>query len=515
MSTPYPTYCEFVEEHCGVRLTDAQRLLCAVAFDGAEPSGKVGEAIFGQLQSIPEVARETVCAVCGARAGKTLLLVGLRMLYLALTVSIETLAPGEQAVALIVAPDMRLARQALRYVSGAVTGSPTLSQALAGEPTADVVRLYRENGEIVTVECLPATRGGAALRGRSLVGAALDECAFFRDETFQVNDVELYKAVSPRILPGGQIVIASTPWAEAGLLWKTFQDNHGMPRYALAAHAPTMLLRNDAHTRAHVDRERSRDPENAAREFDAVFMGTGADAFFDARAIDRAVDPALELGADVSPGWQVTFGADFGFARDSSALVAVHIHDGRRTVADLLELRPEPGKPLSPREVVRSFAEMVERHRGSYVMADAHYREAIQELLNDHDLGLIDAPTAPAEAYVVARTLLHGGLVRLPRHPRLLAQLREVRARRTSGGAVTIIQPRKPTGGHGDLVSALVLALYQAAGDEVKPPGLDPETVEGYGPAAMRERRRREVARAHSDREQSRWWASVPGRRGK
>ena len=70
-----------------------------------------------------------------------------------------------------------------------------------------------------TLEALPATRGGSALRGRSLVGAVLDEAAFFRDEDYSVNDAEIYRAVAPRILPEGQTIIASTPWAEGvGLL---------------------------------------------------------------------------------------------------------------------------------------------------------------------------------------------------------------------------------------------------------------------------------------------------------
>jgi hypothetical protein len=67
--------------------------------------------------------------------------------------------------------------------------------------------------------------------------------------------------------------------------------------------------------------------------------------------------------------------------------------------------------------------------------------------------------------------------VRLPRHDRLLRQLREVTVRPLTGGGMSVSSPRSP-GGHGDLVSALVLALWQEHGGvEVEAPriagGLD------------------------------------------
>src|SRR5262249_30644541 len=125
----------------------------------------------------------------------------------------------------------------------------------------------------------------------SLVGAVMDESAFFRDEDHSVNDAEIFHAVAPRVMPEGQVILASTPWAQGiGLLYDLFSANHGAPRTAVAAHAPTLLLRNDARTAAMVERERERDPDNAAREFDAKFMSSGAGLFFDPSAVDAAVD---------------------------------------------------------------------------------------------------------------------------------------------------------------------------------------------------------------------------------
>jgi hypothetical protein len=74
-----------------------------------------------------------------------------------------------------------------------------------------------------------------------------------------------------------------------------------------------------------------------------------------------------------------------------------------------------------------------------------------------------------ADTYAMARSLIAQGRVRLPKHQRLLQQLKDVTVRPTSGGALSIQSPRWAGGGHGDLVSALVLALWQAHRNYVAP----------------------------------------------
>ena len=333
--------------------------------------------------------------------------------------------------------------------------------------------MTREHGRIVAVECLPATRGGSALRGRSLVGAVLDEACFFRDDEFVVNDGELFKAVAPRVMAGGQVVLASTPWAEGqGLLADLFHTNLGAPRTALAAHAPTLLLRDDARTRAMVERERERDPDNAAREFDAEFMSAGSGVFFDPQAIDRSVDASLRLPLAHVPSEAAAAGADFGFRSDSSALVVARFDGTLYRVANLLELRPQRGQPLQPSLVVATFADATRRYGVPAVVANRHYEEAIREHLGAHGLRLVpaaDGLRGKLETYTRARALLHEGRVRLPEHPRLVAQLKAVVSRPTPGGGLTITSPRRAGGGHGDLVSALVLALAALPTTHVAP----------------------------------------------
>lgn len=130
-------------------------------------------------------------------------------------------------------------------------------------------------------------------------------------------------------------------------------------------------------------------------------------------------------------------------------------------------------------------------------MADNHYREAIAEHLESHGLSYAPAPNQPADTYVRARMLLREGKVTihpLPFRDRMVQQMREVQGKPTSGGGMSIIHPRWAKGGHGDLVAALVLALWQVTGDEVPKPAaekLTPEWLEEQ----REKRRQRHVAK--------------------
>lgn len=464
------TFVDFVEKQLDVKLTKAQRVLARVAFDGAEPRDLSGDerdiarTLFGDVETIPLHVRVVVVLVCGARAGKSYIFGALRLLHLAATVSLHTMAPGERASGLIVAPDIRLAQQTLRYASGAIKAGRSGLTVEAEDKDGFTVR--RQDGKTVRIECLPATRGGSALRGRSLVGAVLDECAFFRDANYKVNDKELYEAVSPRILPGGGIVIDSTPWAEVGLLYTEFTRNWGNPQTAIAAHAPTLLLRDDDHTRSYVERERLRDPENAEREFGARFMPVTATMFFDPRAIDAAIDKTRALELEPMLRESAAAGGDFGFKRNSSAL-AISENDGALIHCALIrEIVPPKTGPLVPSAVVQEFSADVKRYGCDGIVADGHYREAIREHLDTHDLTFLEAPEGAdgkLTVFTTTRAILHEGRLRLPDNERMRSQLREVHSKPTSGGGMTIVLPKSPSGAHGDIVSALVLSVWKAS----------------------------------------------------
>lgn len=516
------SYTTFVRS-IGVELTKPQLVIALVAYDGLEPRDLCGElrdlayVIFGPVETIPQSARRVLVAVCGGRGGKTYTLGALRILHLAVTVSLATMAPGEQAIGLIVAPHKKLANQCLGFVRGAIARDPRLTSMVVTD-TKETILLQRPDGQ-VSIESVAASSGGISLRGRSLVGAVLDECAFFHDENYQVNDKELFRAAAPRVLPGGQTILCSTPWAEAGLLYDEFVANHpapqcaapnhsghGHPHRAIAAHAPTLLLRDNApEIRGVVESETQRDPVNAEREYGAKFLAVGTGLYFDAGAVGRAGRPELVLPAAVTDEPHVlSVGADLGFTSDCAACAVVERTATRARIVELLELRPDP-LPLKPSEVFAAFAAIAKRRGVRFIVADQYYSQAAKEAFWEEGIALIETPSGQAgkgDMFTVARRYIHEGNADLPNDVRVLQQFREVQSKPTPGGGMTITQPRKGKSGHGDVVSAYVAALWHADRLELPKPvevlPADPRAAE----AALWERRLDE--RVERERERAR-----------
>ena len=509
---PGSSFVTFARDVIGLRLTPAQSAIASVLYDGQAPPAEYVETMFGGMKDAPvKGSLHTVLAVCGRGGGKTSTLIAGRALHLALTVGLEPLAKGEAGLVALVAPDQRQSRHALSFVKGFFAARPGLGRILEYDETLDIVRLKRLDGRLVTIEARPATGGGKAVRGPSLSGVLLDECAFFYDEGHAVSDVEIYRAARPRLLPGGQIVLATTPWAQVGLVWELFRDNFGKPGRAVVGKAPTICLRPGAETEEMVRVERGADPDNASREFDAEFLSGDAERFFPEPLIEKMLDRTLYIdesgqvysdaeNREIIPGEKVRSGADFAFDSDSSALVVFVERQPPRAATGLLpptifsvcelgEDRPLPGSNLVPSVVVGKYAAQVSRAGGKLVCADAHYRRSIEEYLTQYELAMVPAPQVPAESFLVVRALAAAGRIRIPAHPRLLAQLRRVRSTHKPGGHVAIHQPRAKDGGHGDIVSALVCALAGVTITSTQAPGEPKTRLEAQ---VMAEKRARE-----------------------
>lgn len=480
----------------GVVPHPGQAELARVAFDGCQPvDAALAEKIFGPIDfaSLSVALRRVVTIVAGGRGGKTYLLIALRLVFGMCVRDLSPLAAGEEAFATVVAPNDDLRQQAVNYALGICRAKPELRALLrlpkGSKPDSSPSEfgLYRPDFDrVVTFTGAVATRGGYGVRGKWHTDLALDECAFFRDSTAKVNDKDIYEAGVSRILPGGQCILGSTPWAMGGLLFEFFRDNFGKPTTCLAAHAPTLLLNPTPAITEIVEMERKRDPENARREYDAEFLQSGSTIFFESTTLDGSF---VETPFVIEPNDSLSAGGDFGFRADSSALLKAALRrttwieeDGTPKFKDTVhiyggvECRPDEDAPLKPSETVEAFANCI-AGECSYLMADQHYREAIAEHLEKFNLVYIPAPTVPADTYVRARMLFRETRIVVHKKnlpdgvaDRLQKQLREVQGRPTAGGGMSIVHPKWSAGGHGDLAAALVLAVWQLTGERVEPP---------------------------------------------
>lgn len=454
---PYERYCN---DLLGLELSSGQRSICRTLFDGQRPNADDGDRFFGGDIAPDSFALRVVAAICGRGSGKSKVFLAARALHLALRVRLDGVSPNDPpSLVAVVAPSQRQSRQTVAFVRGYLEDRPILKKILKAECLADTVRITRLDGKKVNIEARPATSGGDSVRGPKLVAVLMEESAFFEGEGYEVNDTEIFRAARPRLEPDGQIIFASSPWAQAGKLWELYRDNFGKPDSAVVCKAPTLLVRPSEDTRRAYESELKNDPDNARREYDAEFLSADSERFFPEAVIEKALDRTLSVPLEIRGAESVCFGADFAFASDSSALVGFVEREGVLVCCDVDEQRPAPDLALVPSQVVGRFAERMRRAGCRLLVADDHYREAVQEHLSYHGVALAGIGNTPAHHYVLARTLMAQGRVRIPANARLLAQLRRVRATLKPGGVITIQQPRAKDGGHGDLVSAMVCAL--------------------------------------------------------
>ncbi len=460
-------FVDFARDELGLQLTHGQRVLCLVAFDGLEPRDLEGEeretarALFGDVDTIPALARGVLVLLLGRVSGKTLLSAAFA-LYTMATADVSACGPGDVPTVVVLGPTRRLAGLAVRAGLDLARRSPRLRRRIERE-TSDGFALRRRDGRLVAFEAVAASRGGAAGRGVTILVAILDEAQFFLSDeggAYAVTDRDAFAAIKPR---ARRVIFISTPWPVPTLMGELFERNWQAPATAVAARAPTLLMRdNDEAMAMTVDAERQRDPSNAAREFDCDDDGSGGGAFFDPVALAAAVDPNRPATISAPKGAKVAAGGDLGLSRDDSCLAIVGEAGGTMHLLELLELRPERGVPLKLSAVIRDFATVTARHGCRSVTLDGWSREPAREHAEPLGLGITSAPEGrPGKEamYLAARSAFAEGRIKLPPNARLMAQLRSVTARPAPGGSLSISQPRR-AGSHGDLVSALVAAIH-------------------------------------------------------
>ncbi len=472
----FPDFCEKV---LALHLTPGQKVVAKIAFGPFEPKDLEGEErelahiMFGGLESVPASAKRYVALRLGRGSGKTTLCSAFAV-YEAVTHDLRKCGPGDVPFVITIAPDKETAKLSIRMAREMIRGQQALERLVVSD-TATSITLRRPDGRHVQIEAFAATRGGSAIRGRTIIAFLMDEAEFFTsnadgNKDYSVNDKDIFQALKPRLLKGGKGMLVSTPWPVETLMGQMFEENWGNPKTAVAIKAPTILVRgNDPDIKEMVEDELAKDPENARRELFCELDHYGSGEFFDGSALTHSLDTVYEFPQPFNPKWPVAVGCDFGFTRDSSAICVVQ-YDGRYyRLVYCEELRPKANQPLKPSNVIRRFAEIAKRYGVSGVVADGYYREAVKEYLAEYGLSIFDAPEGSrgkAESFQRTRSVLHEGLCRIPDVQigrRMVQQAKLVSSKAGAGGTTTIKIPRKIGLGHGDIVSAWVLAVHRLA----------------------------------------------------
>lgn len=465
------TFREFAAGYLGLAYSPLVAAI-ADASDGLTPTTITDEQSlthFGcALADLPRKRLNGVVVRAGGRGGKTSRLLAPKALHAALTVELPTLSHGEHAVALIVSSELIFAHQALSFVKGYIENSPELRGIIVGEVGAEKFTIRRPHDDkLVDVRVRAAGKGGKGGRGATLVFAGLDEACFFDAEGAAVSDVEIDRAVMQRLVPGAQRWMVSTPWVEGeGQLEALMAADFGRHEHNLCVQAPTRALNPTWDPDGTIEAPlREQDPDNAAREIDAKPLSGSVLTWFSKDALEAMVDETLPQLATQRAHCEYFAAGDFAFKRNSSTLAIIERDQKSLRIAALIERKPKPGTPLKPSEVCAEFAEQMLRLGVRSVAVDSHERAEVSAELAASGISVEALPENQAgklEQHKAARTAIHEGRVRMPKHPRALTQLKAVRSKSIPGGGTSIFSPKSSTGEHGDIASSIVGAIWAA-----------------------------------------------------
>jgi len=448
--------------------TPLQRAICRAAEGKALGLGAGDvQSYFGvepKLGLVPSL----IVLVCGVRSGKSLIAV-CAALFCSLTANLAQLLPHERARTVIVAPTLANAETTFRLLVGAINTAPALKAVVVGEPTNDKVTVRRSDGRFVDIVVVAAHRGAVALRGTWLAGFILEETAFFgADATgYVVNAEELLRAASTRLVPGGQGWVISSPMGPSGLLHDLWKTHFGKPGKVLVAHAPTLAMNSVTVNRDMIDEIRKRDPDAAAREYDALW----SDA-------DTVLVPAIHIDACVGPHLEIPYheGQSYVAAMDPATrgnawtlvVATKNLEKPMHTVCLARQWVGSKVRPLDPNIVLHEIADILKSYELDRCATDQWAADANKAIARNHGLYLYDISASQVdnvEIYTSMATKFADKDIEIPPDPYIRNDLLGIRKKVSS--RISIVLAKTPDGRHCDYAPPLARVLAMGCSDPV------------------------------------------------
>jgi hypothetical protein len=390
--------------------------------------------------------------VAGRRAGKDSVASVIAAHTAALFAPGRLLRPGERALVTCLACDRDQAKIVLGYVKSFFADNEML-RALVTRDTAGGLEL--EN----SVDIAVGTNSFRAVRGRAVLLAILDECAFWRSDDSATPDEETYRALRPGMatIPDAMLVGISSPYRRAGLLYKKWRAHYGKDDDAvLVVRAPSLVL-NPTLDRAIVDEAMEADPAAAAAEWLAEWR-SDIESFVNPETVDACVVPGRHELPPSSANAYLAFVDPSGGSADSMTLAIAHTEGDRGVLDAVRERRP----PFSPDDVVQEFAALVRSYDVSEVVGDRYAGEWPRERFRMYGVEYLPAERPKSDIYRDLLPILNAHRADLLDLPRLKVQLCGLERRTARGGRDSI--DHSP-GAHDDVANAVAGVLTRTIGD--------------------------------------------------
>lgn len=396
---------------------------------------------------------ETVL-ICGRRAGKSRVLAAVAS-FLAATSDVEQhLAAGEVATVSILASDRRQARTIFRYVAGFFSEIEMLRD-LVTEEQQEVLKLNNR------VQIEVATASFRNTRGYTYLAVCCDEAAFWRDEAGgSVNPAgEIIRALRPGLatIPGASLLIASSPYAQRGMLWNMFQRHYGRDgsrTLVWRASTETMNPGIDPQLIAEAYEE---DAAAAQAEYGAQFRDDVA-SFLPVEVVTSAVVPGRYEALPAAAQYVAFCDPSGGSGTDSFTLAIAHATPNGRASIDLIrEWRP----PLSPEHVVAQIAGDLARYGLHTVEGDRYAGLWPSDRFLAHGVLYEPSKLSASDIYLESLPLWMGRKIEMLDDKRAIQQLTALDRRAGRSGRDTISHA---PGAHDDVANSVCGAALRAIG---------------------------------------------------
>jgi hypothetical protein len=405
----------------------------------------------------PSAAAREAWVVVGRRGGKSRMS-ALVAVYLACFRDYsKALAPGERATMMVIAADRRQARVVFRYVLGLLEGVPMLA-AMIERQTREAIHLANR----VTIEV--HTASFRTTRGYTVVGAILDEVAYWSVEGSSNPDHEIVNAIRPAMatIPGALLLGISSPYARRGVLWDAYRKHHGKDGDPVLVWVGDTRSMHPSVDESVIAAAYEEDEASAAAEYGAEFR-RDIESYVSREAVDALVVPGRhELPPVSGLGYTAAVDPAGGSGTDSMTLAIAHTEEREGVAVAVLDCVRERRPPFSPESVVTEFCETLGLYGVVEITGDRWGGEFCREPFRKAGIEYALAEKPKSDVYREALPLLNSGRVELLDHPRLVAQLLALE-RRTARGGRDSIDHGPGAGAHDDVVNSAALALWIAS----------------------------------------------------
>jgi len=335
------------------------------------------------------------------------------------------LRPGEQATILCIAVDREQAGIVAGYIRAYFEEIPALN-ALAKSIDRNGVTL--KNGVTIIV----ATNSYRSVRGRSILCAIFDECAFWRSEDSAIPDIEVAAAVAPGLarMDGSMSILISTVHKRSGLLYQRFKDHYGRDSDDTLVVRGTTMQFNPLFDAKTIARQIEEDPQRYNAEYNSQWRDDLA-SFISRELLEAAVDRGVIVRQPASDAHYHAFADSSGGRHDSFTLGISHrAKDG--TI--VLDLSHERKPPFNPSEVVGEVAALLKSYRLTQVTGDSYGAEWVVEAFAKVGIKYEKSERDRSAIYLDTLPLFTAGRARLIDNARLVSQFAALERRTFSTG---------------------------------------------------------------------------------